>query len=324
MADPLIVVPDDFPSVFEHSAAHERAATLGDLRVYSQRGADDQDELVRRIDRARIAINIRAHARFTDAVFAACRKLEMVSIWGTGTDNVDLGAAGRRGVTVCNTPGVNAFAVAEHAIALMLAAGRKIPRIDREVRGGAWPREMLTQCLGKTLGVFGTGTIGARVITLGRALGMHILAWSLRGDSQSVIALGATPAAKEAILRTADFISLHLRLVPETRGFLGRKDFALMKRTAILVNTARGAIVEREALLEALAAGRIAGAGLDVFHDEPTKRDDPLFEFPNVVLSPHNAGQTPEVVRDGLLRAVENVEHFLTGQPRDVVVAPVK
>ncbi len=97
-----------------------------------------------------------------------------------------------------------------------------------------------------------------------------------------------------------------------------------MKRTAILINTARGALVEREALLEALGSGRIAGAGLDVFHDEPTKRGDPLFESPHVVLSPHNAGQTPEVVRDGLLRAVENVEYFLKGEPRDAVVAPVK
>jgi D-3-phosphoglycerate dehydrogenase len=324
MPDPLIVVPDDFPSVFEGSAAHERAAKLGDLRVYSQRGADDQDELIRRLGRARLAVNIRAHARFTDSVFAACPKLEMISIWGTGTDNVELGAAGRRGITVCNTPGVNAFAVAEHALALMLAAGRKIPRIDREMRGGAWPREMLTQCLGKTLGVFGTGTIGARVIALGRALGMDVLAWGARGDAGHITTLGARPAGKDEVLRAADFISLHLRLVPETRGFIGRKEFTLMKRSAIVINTARGAIIEREALLEALTNGRIAGAGLDVFHDEPTKRDDPLFELPQVVLSPHNAGQTPEVIRDGLLRAVENVEHFLKGQPRDVVVAPVK
>ncbi len=196
MPDPLIVVPDDFPSVFERSPAHERAAKLGDLRVFSQRGADAEDELIRRIDRARIAINIRAHARFTEGVFAACPRLELVSIWGTGTDNVDLGAAGRRGVTVCNTPGVNAFAVAEHTIALMLATGRKIPRIDRELRGGTWPREMLTQCLGKTLGVFGTGTIGARVIALGRALGMQVLAFSMRGASEAIVALGASPANK--------------------------------------------------------------------------------------------------------------------------------
>lgn len=324
MGDPLIVVPDDFPSVFENSAAHERAAKLGEVRVYSQRGADEEAELIRRIDRARVAINIRAHARFTDAVFAACPKLAMVSIWGTGTDNIDLDAAGRRGVTVCNTPGVNALAVAEHTIALMLAVARKIPRIDREMRGGAWPREMLTQLLGKTLGVFGTGAIGARVIALGRALGMDVLAWSARGDAAHVASLGARAASKEDILRTADFVTLHIRLSPETRGFLSRKELALMKRSAFLVNTGRGALVERDALLEALSGGKLAGAGLDVFHDEPIKPNDPLLALPTVVLSPHNAGQTPEVLRDGLLRAVENVEHFLKGQPRDVVVAPVK
>ena len=181
MADPLIAVPDDFPSVFEGSAAHERAKKLGETRVVSARGADEEAELIKRIGLARVAINIRAHAKFTDGVMAACREMKLISIWGTGTDNIDLEAAGRRGVTVTNTPGVNAFAVAEHAIALMLTVGRKIPRIDREMRGGAWPREMLTQCLGKTLGVFGTGTIGARVITLAKALGMDVLAWSARG-----------------------------------------------------------------------------------------------------------------------------------------------
>ena len=324
MPDALISVPDDFPSVFEHSAAHERAKKIGETHVVTARGADDEAELIKRIGRARVAVNIRAHARFTDGVFAACRELKLVSIWGTGTDNIDLDAAGRRGVTVCNTPGVNAFAVAEHAIALMLTVGRKIPRIDREMRTGAWPREMLTQCLGKTLGVFGTGTIGARVITLARALGMEVLAWSARGDEGRIKELGARPAAKDAILREADFVSLHLRLTPETRGFLTRREFALMKKTAIFVNTGRGALVEREALLDALRQGRIAAAGLDVFHEEPLKPDDPVLTLPNVVLSPHNAGQTPEVIRDGLLRAVANVENFLKGAPTDVVVAPVK
>jgi len=322
--DALIAVPDDFPSVFEGSAAHDRARKLGEVHVVTARGADDEAELIRRIGRARVAVNIRAHARFSDGVFAACRELKLVSVWGTGTDNIDLGAAGRRGITVCNTPGVNAFAVAEHAIALMLTTGRKIPRIDREMRGGASPREMLTQCLGKTLGVFGTGTIGARVITLGRALGMDVLAWSARGDEGHVRGLGARPAGKDDLLREADFVSLHLRLTPETRGFLTRREFALMKKTAILVNTGRGALVERDALLDALRQGRIAAAGLDVFHEEPVKPDDPILALPNVVLSPHNAGQTPEVVRDGLVRAVANVENFLKGAPTDVVVAPVK
>ena len=128
MPDPLIAVPDDFPSVFEKSAAHERARKIGETqrrhRPRRRRGSRADP----RIGRARVAINIRAHARFTDGVFAACRELKMVSVWGTGTDNIDLDAAGRRGVTVCNTPGVNAFAVAEHAIALMLATGRQASR----------------------------------------------------------------------------------------------------------------------------------------------------------------------------------------------------
>jgi D-3-phosphoglycerate dehydrogenase / 2-oxoglutarate reductase len=324
MAAPLIAVPDDFPSVFDGSPAHAKCKTLGETRVVTARGADDEAELIRRIDGARIAINIRAHARFSDAVFAACPSLKMVSVWGTGVDNIELAAAGRRGVTVCNTPGVNAFAVAEHAIALMLAVARRIPRIDREMREGKWPREQLVQCLGKTLGVFGTGKIGARVADIGRALGMTVLAYSARGDAAHVASLGARAASKEEILRTADFISLCLRLEPETRGFLGRRDFAQMRKSVILVNTGRGALVDREALLDALSTGKIAGAGLDVFHDEPIKPDDPLLGMAQVVLSPHHAGQTPEVVRDGLLAAVTNVENYLAGTPTDVVVAPIR
>ena len=324
MTAPLIAVPDDFPSVFEGSAAHDKCKTLGETRVVTARGADDESELIKRIGRANVAINIRAHAHFSDAVFGACPTLKMVSIWGTGVDNVDLAAAGRRGVTICNTPGVNAFAVAEHAIALMLATARRIPRIDREMREGKWPREQLVQCLGKTLGVFGTGKIGARVIEIGRALGMNVLAYSARGDAARIASLGARSVSKEELLREADFISLNLRLAPETRGFLSRRDLGLVKKTAILINTGRGALVEREALIDALSTGKLSAAGLDVFHDEPLKPDDALLGMPNVVLSPHHAGQTPEVVRDGLLAAVKNVENYLAGNPTDVVVAPVR
>lgn len=312
----MIVVPDDFPSVFDGSAAHERAKRLGEVRVFTGRGADDEAELIRRVGEARIAINIRSYARFTEAVFRACPELKMVSIWGTGTDNVDLEAAARCGVTVCNTPGVNAIAVAEHAIMLMLAVARKVTAIDREMRSGGWPRHMLTQLHGKTLGVFGTGAIGRRVAELGRALGMTVLPWSARG--QWLPQSNAAMLAKDEILKRADVVSLHLRLTPETRAFIGRREFSLMKREAILVNTARGALVEREALLEALERGTIAGAGLDVFHDEPLRPGDPLLGCANTVLSPHNAGQTPEVRRDGLLLAVENIERFLAGAPANV------
>ncbi len=317
----MIVVPDDFPSVFEGSAAHARACEMGAVRVYTERGADDENELTRRIGDAQIAINIRAHAHFTDTVLGACPKLRLISIWGTGTDNIDLAAAARRGITVCSTAGVNAIAVAEHAIALMLAVARKIPALDREMRSGAWPREMLTQLNGATLGVFGAGAIGARVAELGRAFGMKVLAWSARGDTARLASMQLTPASKEEIVRKADFVSLHVRLTAAARGFIGHAELAAMKPAAILVNTGRGALVDRDALIGALTAGRIAGAGLDVFHDEPLQPDDPLLSLPNTVLSPHNAGQTPEVRRDGLLRAIENVADFLGGRPHNIVTA---
>ncbi len=308
----MIVVPDDFPSVFEGSDAHTRAQAMGAVRVFRERGAEDEAELARRIGDSTVAVNIRAYARFSDAVLARCPKLKLVAIWGTGTDNVDLEAAARRGMTVCNTPGVNAIAVAEHAIALMLAVARRIPGIDREMRGGAWPRDMLGQLHGKTLGVVGTGAIGTRVAELGRAFGMQVLTWSARNDAVEV---------RDEMLRRADFVTLHVRLTPETTGFIGQRDFGLMKPGAILVNTARGALVNRDALLAALVSGKIRGAGLDVFHDEPLKPDDPLLGCANAVLSPHNAGQTPEVRRDGLLKVIENVERFLAGEPTNTVSA---
>jgi len=306
----MIVVPDDFPSVFEGSDAHARAKNLGDVRVFSERGAEDETELERRLAESSVALNIRAYSRFSDAVFERCPTLRLVAIWGTGTDNVDLAAAARHGVTVCNTPGVNAFAVAEHTVALMLAVARKLPQIDREMRGGAWPREMLTQLSGKTLAVFGTGAIGTRVAELARAFGMTVLTWSARRNSA---------ADKRDMLGRADIISLHLRLAPETQEFIGAAEFALMKPGAILINTGRGALVGRDALHAALSGGRLAGAGFDVFHDEPLKPGDPLLGFANTVLSPHNAGQTPEVRRDGLLMVIENIERFLAGSPINVV-----
>jgi phosphoglycerate dehydrogenase-like enzyme len=318
----VIVVPDDFPSVFAGSAAEGRARALGDVRIYTERGADDEQELIRRIGDARAAINIRAHARFSGNVFAACPALKLVSVWGTGTDNIDLNAAGMRGVTVCNTPGINAFAVAEHALTLMLAVARKIPVLDSEIHKGRWPRELLTQLLGKTLGVFGMGAIGARLAALGRGIGMRVLGYSALGDDARIRAAGAHPATKEEILKTADVVSLHVRLTPETRNFIGRKELAMMKPTAILVNTGRGALVDRDALLAALRERRLLGAGLDVFHQEPLAPDDPVLSLPNVICSPHNAGQTPEVISEGLIAAVANVEGFLRGKPTNLIVSP--
>jgi D-3-phosphoglycerate dehydrogenase / 2-oxoglutarate reductase len=317
-----IVVPDDFPAALTGSAAEPRLRALGDVAVHTERGADQEAELIRRVGGAEVVINIRAHARFTDRVLAACPRLRLISIWGAGTDNVDLAACRARGVAVTNTPGVNAHAVAEHTLALMLAVTRRLPAMDRDVRAGEWPRGLLVQLEGRTLGLVGLGAIGRRVAELARGFGMRLLATTYGPDNGRAATLGARAVDIETLLRESDVVSLHLRLSDETRGYLSRDRLALMKPTAFLINTARGALVDKAALVETLRAGRIAGAGLDVFHEEPVPAGDPILSLPTVVLTPHNAGMTREVVDGGLLRAVENVELFLKGTPRDVVVEP--
>jgi phosphoglycerate dehydrogenase-like enzyme len=195
----------------------------------------------------------------------------------------------------------------------MLALARRIPAMDATVRAGGWrgPHDRLVQLEGKTLGIVGLGAIGRRVAELGRAFGMRLLVFTWDADQGRAASVGAEAAPIEQLLRESDVVSLHLRLTAESRGFLDRDRLALMKPTAFLINTARGALVDHDALVDILRAERIAGAGLDVFHEEPVPAGAPILELPNVVLTPHNAGTTPEVVETGLERAVENVERFL-------------
>ena len=318
-----IVVPDDFPPAFTGSVAEAPARKIGQVRVFTEPGAEKEATLIERVGDADVVVNIRAHARFSDRVLAACPGLRLISIWGAGTDNVDLTACRARGVTVTNTPGVNAHALAEHTIALMLAVTRRIPAMDRDLRAGQWPRGLLTQLEGRTLGLIGLGAIGSRVAVLAKPFGMRMLATTFGPDNGRAAALGAQHVPLEELLRESDIVSLHLRLSADTQGYLGRDRLALMKPTAFLINTARGGLVDKQALIDAVRDRRIAGAALDVFHEEPIPPGDPLLALPELVLTPHNGGMTREVIDSGILRAVENVQLFLEGRPRDLVVPPL-
>jgi phosphoglycerate dehydrogenase-like enzyme len=307
----LIVVPDDAPPVLSRSDA---VAQLRDVehRVYQTLPADSR-ELVTRIAEADAVINIRSSTRFSDDVLAGCPQLRLISIWGTGTDHVDLAAARARGIAVTNTPAVSAVAVAEHTLALMFAVARQTVNIDRAVRAGEWPRAMVQQLHGKTLGIIGTGAIGREVARLGTGIGMNVIAWSFnqRGDHAWV--------AFEDLFRRADVVSVHVRQSSETLAMIRTEHFALMKPTAIFINTARGRIVVEKDLVDALRNQRIAGAGLDVFETEPLPPDSPLRLLPNVVLTPHAAGITREATEAGLAMAIGNVLSFRTGTPVHVV-----
>ncbi len=312
-----IVIPDDYPPVMGPSQAFQTWEAAPQIRRYDSLPGSEE-ELIERIGGAEAVICIRASTRFTEAVFEACPALRLISLWGTGTDNVDLEAAARRGIAVTNTPEVAADSIAEHCLALMFAVARRIPAIDAATRRGEWPSAASVQLMGKTLGVIGLGAIGRRVARLGIAIGMRVLTWTFHPKPE----LGFDHHSLERVLHDSDVVSLHVRLTPETRHMIGRDELAAMKPTAILINTARGAVVDEGALVEALREGRIAGAGLDVYDTEPLPANHPLTALSNVVLTPHAAGNTREAVEAGLRMAIENVKNFFAGSPTNLVTPP--
>jgi phosphoglycerate dehydrogenase-like enzyme len=317
----LIVVPDDNPPALAGTPALDRMRRIGDVRVYDS-DATDPAVLADRLQGADVTVNIRGRTRFTAEVLQTCPKLALISIWGTGTDNVDLKAAASRGITVTNTPGANAVAVAEHTVALMLAVVKQLAPADRAMRQGGWPRNLVPQLRGKRLGLIGTGNIGREVAAMGKGLGMEVVAWTFHPNVGLAAALGLRYVELDELLRTSDIVSMHLRATPDAHHFLGRERLALLKPAAFVVNTARGALIDEAALVEWLREKRIAGAGLDVFETEPLPAGHPLTALPNVLLTSHCAGMTPDSNLIGLDMAAENIELFLKGTPRHVVAGP--
>lgn len=297
-----IHIPDDAPPVLRPSAVWPDLAARADL-VYHDTLPGSETGLIERIADAETVLNIRASSKFTGQVMDACPRLRLISVWGTGTDHIDLAAAARRGIAVRNTPGVSAVSIAEHTLALLLAVARRIPQADAATRRGEWPRGQSVELNGKTCGIIGLGAIGRRFARLAAAIGMRVVAWTMHPREVA----GIEMVQIDDLYRASDVVSVHLRLSPQTEGMIGAAQFALMKPGAILLNTARGAIVNEAAMLEALRAGRIAGAGLDVFAVEPLPPEHSLTTLPNVVLTPHCAGITPEALEAGLRMAVENL-----------------
>jgi D-3-phosphoglycerate dehydrogenase len=319
----LIVVPDDNPPALAGTPALDRLRKIDEVRLYDS-DATDPAVLADRLKDADVAVNIRGRTRFTADVLQACPKLKLISIWGTGTDNVDLKAAAARGITVTNTPGANALAVAEHTVALILAVVKQLAQADRAMRQDGWPRNLVPQLRGKRLGLIGTGLIGREVAAMGRGLGLEVVAWTFHPNANLAVSLGLRYVQLDELLQTSDIVSMHLRATPDTQHFLNRERLALLKPTAFVVNTARGALIDEAALVGWLREKRIAGAGLDVFQTEPLPAGHPLTALPNVLLTPHCAGMTPDSNLIGLDMAAANIENFLQGKPTHVVAGPAQ
>jgi D-3-phosphoglycerate dehydrogenase len=263
--------------------------------------------------RGRQAILVRGQTQVTGDVIRAVPGLRVIARAGAGTDNIDTKAAAAAGVAVFNAPGANAVSVAEHVWGLIFALLRHIPEADRSMKDGKWEKSKLmgSEVAGRTLGLVGLGYVGREVARVGIALRCRVLGYDpVEGAAADVV--GIERVDLDTVFRESDIVSLHAPLTNETRHLAGTERLALVKRGAILVNAARGELVDDGALAAALADGRVAGAGLDVFEKEPLG-DSALRGLPNVVLTPHLGGSTAEAQERAAIKAAEAVCAFLDG-----------
>jgi D-3-phosphoglycerate dehydrogenase / 2-oxoglutarate reductase len=273
-----------------------------DPAVAVNNGRFGPSDLPRLLDGYDICID--DHSYMPTPEIAQCKALKHIVFCGTGASSyMDVPALAGLGVTVHTYRGYGDTAVAEHTIALMFACARDVALCDRKIRGGTWEPLEGVQLNGKTLGVVGLGGIGREVARIGAGIGMTVIGWNRTARPES----GVPEVPLDELLARADVVSLNLSLTDETRGFLDAGRIARIKPGAILVNTARGALVDEAALVEALASGRIGRAALDVFHAEPIKAAHPLARMDNVTLSPHAAFRTPEASENLLRRALDIV-----------------
>src|SRR4030095_4744540 len=311
-----VTVLDDYQRAFETTAAIKRLRRDAEVEIFTERMPSDA-ALAEALRGSQAIIPIRERTKFTAALLRTLPDLEYISQTGNHVYHVDMDAATRQGIVVSLAPGGNS--TTELAFGLMLAVMRQIPHSDRAVRRAEWPLVLGYVLKGKTLGILGLGKIGAEVAAIGRAFGMDVVAWGPTLTAERATKSEATFMALEEVLRTADVISIHLKLSPESRHLLNEARLRLMKKSAYLVNTARGAIVDETALVKILKENVIAGAALDVFVEEPLPKNHPLLELDNVVLTPHLGWPTDSGFAGFAENAVTNILDYMDGKLTRVV-----
>lgn len=307
----ILVTPTSMASG-KPSAAMDRLKAFADEIVFNPKGKPlDEDELIpllRDCDGYIAGLD-----QVSAKVLSACPRLKVVSRYGVGCDSVDTKAAESLGITVTNTPGVNAQGVAELAAGLILSVARKIPYLDQETKTGKWVRSTGIELSGRTVGIIGLGAIGKRLAKCCQGFGMKAAAYDPYIDRRYCSDNGIEPLPLDELIRTSDVISLHLPLTDKTRHMINAETIAQMKTGAIIVNTSRGAIVDEDAAYDALVSGKLGGLGLDAFEVEPPVGSR-LMELNNVVTTPHTGAHTVEAVRGMQELSVQNLIDVLSGR----------
>lgn len=285
-------------------------------RVHYLRDADDAVAVEALLAREPVDAVISRTVALSARAIEQCPSLKVISKHGVGVSNIAVDAASARGIPVYVTPGANAASVAEMTLALMFAAARRLAWMDGELRAGRWSRAQDgLELAGRTLGLLGFGQVGQRVAVVAQALGMQVLAYdpALQGCASPVVGVRLADSLDE-LLGASQVLSLHVPLTPATRGLIGAAQLATLPAGALLINTARGEVVDEQALVEALRSGRLFAAGLDTMAVEPLPPDSPLLRLPNVVLTPHVGGSTPAALDAMAVGAARNVLGFLQGR----------
>jgi phosphoglycerate dehydrogenase-like enzyme len=308
-----IVLLDDYQGVALDYGGWDRVPDEWQL-VALERHIDDPDELIAALAEAEIVVAMRERTALPAAILDRLPGLKLLITTGMANVAIDVAAAKRNGIIVCGT-GMHGPATAELSWALILALLRKIPTEDAGMRAGGWQATIGGDLEGATLGLLGLGRLGKRMVPVARAFGMDVIAWSENLDPDEARQAGAEPVEKAALFERADIVSVHYKLSERSRGLVGAAELGAMKPSAYLVNTSRGPIVDTEALVAALEAGTIAGAGLDVYDTEPLPADHPLRSAPRTVLTPHLGYVTEDTYEVFFDDAVEDVLAYLDGAP---------
>ena len=319
MPDKIVLVTDiTWPSTAPEAKVLE---AVGARLLLAQTGSEE--ELLALVPQADAILT--CFKKVSAAVIRAGPKLQVVGRYGIGVDNIAVDEATRLGIPVTNVPAYCLDEVAEHVMALILACARQVVRYNAAVHAGTWSLKTgmpLFRVRGRALGIIGFGKIGRTLAEKAQAFGMRVLAHAPRANPESLRAHGVQPASLEELLHEADFVSIHTPLTPATRGLMNAERLRSMKLTAYLINTARGAVIDPAALLQALREGWIAGAAVDVFDPEPIPADHPLLQLPNFIVTPHAAFYSEESIVDLETLAAQNVAAILSGRRPAAVVNP--
>jgi phosphoglycerate dehydrogenase-like enzyme len=311
-----VTVLDDYQRAFHGTEAIQRLRQRADVEILTDKIPTEQ-AVVHALRGVRAIIPIRERTKFPASLLQALTDLEFISQTGNHAYHVDVEAATKAGIVVAMAPGSNS--TSELAFGLMLAVMRRIPQSDQAMRRGQWPLVLGHVLRGKTLGILGLGKIGTEVAAIARAFGMKIIAWGPTLTPERAGRSEATYMQLEDLLREADVVSVHLTLSEQSKNILNESRLRLLKKSAYLINTARGAIVDEKALVKILREQAIAGAALDVFVEEPLAANHPLLKLDNVVLTPHVGWPTDAGFKGFAEHAVENILDYMEGKLTRVV-----